>query len=320
MVNVLITGAAGFMGSHLAETFLAGGHRVVGLDNFDPYYDREIKERNLTHLRNTESFELVEGDIRNADDVRETFEKAKPDYVLHWAAKAGVRPSLQQPAAYAAVNVEGTVNILEACRNFDVEKLIFASSSSVYGADTPLPFSETADIRHPISPYAATKVASEAVCYTYHHLYDLPVICLRLFTVFGPRQRPDLAINKFVRLMFFGEPLPLYGDGSSTRDYTYVEDVVRAVFQAIEADIAFEIINIGSGSPVTLADLVSLLETVSGVEAKVQHLPDQPGDVPHTYADITRARDLLDWEPQVGHEEGLKAFVEWFKNQPQFDS
>lgn len=320
MADTLITGAAGFMGSHLAEALIDWGQTVLGIDNFDPYYPRQIKERNLAQLRGNESFSLIEGDIRNADDIWAAFEQASPRYVLHWAAKAGVRPSLKRPAEYCAVNVDGTTNILEACRSFDVEKVIFASSSSVYGEANPVPFSEDADITRPVSPYAATKVGAEAMCHTFHHIYGLPVVCLRLFTVFGPRQRPDLAINKFVRLLFAGETLPLYGDGSTTRDYTYVADVVSAVLKAIDADLGFEIINIGSGHPVSLLKLVELLEKATGKTADVRHLPDQPGDVPDTFADTTRARELLDWRPQVDIQQGLNNFVQWFKQQPQFEA
>ncbi len=316
MATVLITGSAGFMGSHLAEAMLAAGHRVVGLDNFDPYYDPQIKRRNLARLLESEAFALIEGDIRDAEVVNHLFADTGPDWVLHWAAKAGVRPSLQMPAEYAAVNVEGTTNILEAARSHMPVKVVFASSSSVYGAENPLPFREDADVSRPISPYAATKVASEALCHSFHHLYDLPVMCLRLFTVYGPRQRPDLAINKFVRLMSKRQPIPLYGDGSTTRDYTYIDDVIAAVMKAVELDFGFEIVNIGSNRPVRLSDLVTALEQVMGVKAAIEYLPQQAGDVPHTLADISRARQLLDWEPQVSLQQGLSSFLDWMAKQP----
>ena len=315
MATVLITGSAGFMGSHLAEAMLSAGHRVVGLDNFDPYYDRQIKMRNSAALLQSDAFTLIEGDIRDAEVVNRLFADAGPDWVLHWAAKAGVRPSLQVPAEYAAVNVEGTTNILEAARSHMPVKVIFASSSSVYGVDNPLPFREDADVSRPISPYAATKVASEALCHTFHHLYNLPVMCLRLFTVYGPRQRPDLAINKFVRLMSEGQPIPLYGDGSTTRDYTYIDDVLAAVMRAVELGFEFEIVNIGSNRPVSLTDLVAALEQAMGVEAGIEHLPQQAGDVPHTLADINRAKQLLDWEPKVSLQEGLSNFLDWTAKQ-----
>ncbi len=305
------------MGSHLSEAALRAGFGVVGLDNFDPYYPREVKVRNISGLLGNEAFRLIEGDIRDAAAVREAFAEAEPEWVLHWAAKAGVRPSLQEPAEYAATNVEGTVNILEAARDHMPVKLIFASSSSVYGAANPLPFSEDADINRPISPYAATKVAGEALCHTFHHLYGLPVLCLRLFTVYGPRQRPDLAINKFVRLMSENRPIPLYGDGSNSRDYTYIDDVVAAVLRALETEFGFEILNIGSGRPLSLKGLVATLEQVMGTKARVEQLPAQAGDVPHTFADIGRARRLLGWEPATSLEAGLKSFVEWFAQQPK---
>ncbi len=317
MASVLITGSAGFMGSHLAEVLVAGGHRVVGLDNFDPYYSRETKERNIAGLVERGSFSLVEGDIRDADTVAVAMGEAQPDFILHWAAKAGVRPSLEIPAEYAAVNVEGTANILEAAREHMPLKIIFASSSSVYGVHNSLPFSEQADISRPISPYAATKVAGEALCHSFYHNSGLPVMCLRLFTVYGPRQRPDLAINKFIRLMSEHKPLPLFGDGSSSRDYTYIDDVVAAVKSAMEQDFGFEIVNIGSGRPVRLHELVEILERVMGMQADIERLPEQVGDMPHTFADIARAGELLEWKPQVALEDGLRTFVDWMANQPQ---
>lgn len=317
MASVLITGSAGFMGSHLAEVLVAAGHRVVGLDNFDPYYPRATKEHNIAGLLQSGGCSFVEGDIRDADTVNRVMGETQPDFILHWAAKAGVRPSLEIPAEYAAVNVEGTANILQAARDHMPLKIIFASSSSVYGVHNSLPFSEQADISRPISPYAATKIAGEALCHSFHHVCGLPIMCLRLFTVYGPRQRPDLAINKFVRLMSEHKPLPLFGDGSTSRDYTYIDDVVAAVTSAMQQDFGFEIVNIGSGRPVCLYELVEALERVVGMRADIERLPEQVGDMPHTFADIARARELLDWEPRVALEDGLRSFVEWMKNQPE---
>ncbi len=315
MASVLITGSAGFMGSHLAEVLVSAGHRVVGLDNFDPYYPRETKERNIAGLLQSGSFSLVEADIRDADAVNSVMAEAQPDFILHWAAKAGVRPSLENPAQYAAVNVEGTANILQAARDHMPLKIVFASSSSVYGVHNSLPFSEQADISRPISPYAATKVAGEALCHSFHHNYGLPVMCLRLFTVYGPRQRPDLAINKFARLMSQHKPLPLFGDGSASRDYTHIDDVLAAVTSAMEQDFGFEIVNIGSGRPVRLHELVEALERVMGMKAEIERLPKQVGDMPHTSADIARAGELLDWHPRVALDDGLRSFVNWIANQ-----
>ncbi len=315
MASVLITGSAGFMGSHLAEVLVSAGHRVVGLDNFDPYYPRETKERNIAGLLQSGSFSLVEADIRDADAVNSVMAEAQPDFILHWAAKAGVRPSLENPAQYAAVNVEGTANILQAARHHMPLKIVFASSSSVYGVHNSLPFSEQADISRPISPYAATKVAGEALCHSFHHNYGLPIMCLRLLTVYGPRQRPDLAINKFARLMSQHKPLPLFGDGSASRDYTHIDDVLAAVTSAMEQDFGFEIVNIGSGRPVRLHELVEALERVMGMKADIERLPKQVGDMPHTSADIARAGELLDWHPRVALDDGLRSFVNWIANQ-----
>lgn len=313
MATILITGAAGFMGSHLSEAMIKNGHQVVGIDNFDAYYPRPLKEHNLRDVLQCDAFTLIEGDIRNTGLMDELVRTHRPEVILHWAAKAGVRPSIEKPADYASVNVEGTAAVLQAASQFPATKIIFASSSSIYGAANPLPFVEQADVSRPISPYAATKIACEALCHSFHHLYGLPIICLRLFTVYGPRQRPDLAINKFARLISEDQPIPLFGDGCSTRDYTYVDDVVDAVSRAVSADFKFEIVNIGSGNPISLADLVTELQNAMGSEATIDWQPDQPGDVPHTHADITRANQILGWQPQMTIAEGLKRFTQWYK-------
>ncbi len=311
--TILVTGAAGFIGSHLSEALVDRGDRVIGLDNFDPYYDPAIKRENVAELLDSELFELIEGDIRDAETVGEAFNRHALNGVIHLAARAGVRPSIADPLDYVTTNVEGTVALLEAARVHDVERFIFGSSSSVYGAANQVPFSEDQRIDRPISPYAATKVAGEAHCYTHHHLYDLPIVVLRFFTVYGPRQRPDLAINKFVRLLEGGEPIPQYGDGSSSRDYTYVDDIVRGILAAYDSKLQWEIINLGSSSPIRLDEMIQAVADAVGVEPEIHVMEDQPGDVPRTYASVDRAGSLLDWSPQWTLAEGLEEFVRWYR-------
>jgi len=313
MTSVLITGAAGFIGSHASEEFARHGWRVTGLDNFDPYYPRPEKEANLSEMLPEARERFHEADIRDQDRVGEILEHNEVSVVVHLAAKAGVRPSIQAPGDYMDVNVRGTVSVLEAARRCGVQRFIFASSSSVYGSGNDLPFHEDQPIATPLSPYAASKIAGEAICYTYHHLYGLPITCLRFFTVFGPRQRPDLAINKFVRLVFAGEKIPRYGDGSSSRDYTFVGDVVRGVRLAAERDLGFSIINLGNSRPLTLSELIAAVERVTDRPAAIEQLPPQPGDMVHTYADVTRAHELLGWQPTTPFDDGLAAFVEWWR-------
>lgn len=312
--TILVTGAAGFIGSHVGEALVARGDRVIGLDNFDPYYDPAIKRRNLAELIACDRFSLLEGDIRDPAAVEEAFTAARPiTGVIHLAARAGVRPSIEQPLEYASTNVDGTVNLLEAARRHEVARFIFGSSSSVYGAANTVPFSEDQRIDRPISPYAATKVAGEALCYTWHHLHALPMVLLRFFTVYGPRQRPDLAISKFVRLLEAGEPIPQFGDGSSSRDYTYVADIARGVLAALDSNFDFEIINLGSSSPIRLDEMIEAVGEAVGVEPVVNVLDNQPGDVPRTYADVGRAKRLLGWEPRWTLAEGLREFVAWHR-------
>ncbi len=316
MARVLITGCAGFMGSHLAERLVARGDTVIGIDNFDDFYPRPVKEANLAGLQAGERFRLIELDIRDGDAVGAVFDEAPVDWVLHWAAKAGVPPSLKEPNEYVAVNVEGTVNVLEAARQHEGARVIFASSSSVYGVRNPLPYREDADISRPLSPYAATKVAGEALCHCYHHLYGLPIMCLRLFNVYGPRQRPDLAMNLFAHRMARNETITLFGDGSTSRDYTYVDDVVDAVLAAMGVDFGFEILNIGSGRPIRLDDMVKALEAAMGVHATLDRKPERAGDMVHTFADTARARQLLGWQPRWTIEDGLRSFLDWMRTQP----
>ncbi|MFO8008836.1 MAG: GDP-mannose 4,6-dehydratase, partial [Candidatus Brocadiia bacterium] len=278
-------------------------------------YDPAVKRANIAGALATGQVELVEGDIRHEETCRHIIERHSVRSVIHLAARAGVRPSIEQPDLYEDVNCRGTINLLEACcrPESSVEKFLFGSSSSVYGGNRKVPFSEDDPVGRPISPYAATKRAGELLCHVYHHLHGLPVVCLRFFTVYGPRQRPDLAIHKFTRLIESGEPIPVYGDGTSRRDYTYCADIVNGVMAALERPLEFEIINLGNSEPVELSRLIELLEEALGREAQVNRLPDQPGDMPATYADINRARELLDYEPRFPIRQGLARFVEWFR-------
>lgn len=313
---ILVTGAAGFIGSHLSERMLARGEEVVGLDNFDVFYPRSEKERNLDQARQHEAFTLVEGDIRDAgllgrlsDDI---------DAVIHLAALAGVRPSIREPARYNAVNVEGTVTLLEWARSRKIQDVVFASSSSVYGNNENVPFAEDDPVDHPISPYAATKKAGELICHTYHHLFGMDVACLRFFTVYGPRQRPDLAIHKFARLLAAGEPIPMFGDGTTQRDYTYIDDILDGVEGALrfvrEGDgDRYEVINLGESRTVGLREMIRVIGQAMGVEPAIRQLPMQPGDVERTYADVSKARRLLGYEPRMRFEEGVDRFLEWFQ-------
>ena len=318
MAGYLVTGGAGFIGSHVAEALIARGDRVVILDNFDPYYPRELKERNLQALPSSDLCSFVEGDIRDAERVSSLLDDLRPEVVIHLAAKAGVRPSLETPVEYMDANVRGTVQLLECARQHGVRKFVFASSSSVYGSTNKVPFSEAEPVSTPLSPYAASKIAGEACCHSYHHIYGIPIISLRFFTVYGPRQRPDLAINKFVRLIREGKPIPMFGDGSSERDYTFISDVVRAVLLAADYELQYDVINIGGSSPISLRGLIETLEQVMGRRAAIEQLPAQPGDMPRTFADISRARDVLGWAPSVPLVDGLRRFVEWYRGTRTF--
>ena len=313
--RILVTGAAGFIGSHSCEALLAQGWEVVGLDNFDPFYDRAIKEQSLESLRRHPRFSFVEGDIRDGAVVARCLQGT--DAVVHLAARAGVRPSLEDPGLYASVNVVGTAQILEACHRGGVRRVVFGSSSSVYGDDTPVPFAESAIAVRPISPYAATKRAGELLCETFSHLYGLRVAALRFFTVYGPRQRPDLAIHKFTRLISEGQPIDQYGDGSAERDHTHISDIVHGVLGAVAwtepAEPACDLFNLGESRTVRLDELVSLIGNALGREPNVRRLPTQPGDVRRTCADIAKARSVLGYAPQVRIEDGINEFVTWFR-------
>jgi UDP-glucuronate 4-epimerase len=310
---VLVTGGAGFIGSHVTDRLVARGDRVVCFDNFDGFYSRDVKQANLAGARQSGLLDMVDGDIRDADLCRDVLSRFAVDAVIHLAARAGVRPSIESPAAYEEVNCLGTINLLEAMREAGVGRLVFGSSSSVYGTNAKVPFSEDDPVTQPISPYAATKRAGELMCHVYHHLYGVSVACLRFFTVYGPRQRPDLAIHKFARLIAEGRPIPVYGDGSARRDYTYCTDIVDGVVAALDADLGYEILNLGNGHPVELRALIALIEEHMGTAAIIERLPDQPGDVPITYADISKATRLLGYGPNYPIGQGIAEFVQWLK-------
>ncbi len=318
--RVLLTGGAGFIGSHLGQALLAAGARLTVVDNLNDFYAPAWKHANLADLRRCGDLEFYPVDICNLEALRGVFSQAEPQVVIHLAAYAGVRPSIQRPRLYEQVNVAGTVNILELCREFRTAKLLFGSSSSVYGATSRAPFSEDQVELRPISPYAATKLAGEMLAYTYAHLYGLATVCLRFFTVYGPCQRPDLAIHKFTALIEAGLPVPVFGDGTTGRDYTYVDDIVAGVMAAADfvprgnAGVPFEIFNLGNSHPVTLSELLDLLEQVTGRRVIRQTQPLQPGDVPLTWADISRSSSLLGYRPATPLEEGLKKFVQWYRS------
>jgi len=319
-MRILVTGAAGFIGSHLAERLVARGDEVVGLDNFDPFYARATKEANLAALASSKRFTLVEGDLRAPGDLERAFASSTPpDAVVHLAALAGVRPSLADPARYADVNVLGTVRLVEAARARGVRRFVFASSSSVYGADSTPPFKESDPCVRPLSPYAATKRAGELGLSAAHHLYGLDVTCLRFFTVYGPRQRPDLAIHKFARLILAGRPIELYGDGGTSRDYTWIDDILDGVVASLDETgrgaPAFRVYNLGGSRTTTLLRLVELISDALGKKPVIEWKPEQPGDMKHTHADVSLAGEALGYAPRVPIEEGIARFAAWVKAQ-----
>lgn len=314
--TVLVTGAAGFIGSHLCERLIALGCRVVGLDNFSDFYAREIKESHLKEsLLESPGFELFEEDICNRSAVNKIVKKYRPDSIIHLAAMAGVRPSIENPSLYAKVNVSGTINLLDAAVEQKVSRFVFASSSSVYGNNEKVPFAEDDRVDHPISPYAATKKAGELICHAYSHLHQLPITCLRFFTAYGPRQRPDLAISKFFRLIAADQPIPVFGDGTTSRDYTYVGDIVEGVCAAWRLKKGFHIYNLGGNQPISLSDLIAAVENTIQKTAKIERLPMQPGDVQRTYADLTHSQEALDYRPKTSLKEGLARQWEWIQSQ-----
>jgi UDP-glucuronate 4-epimerase len=316
--RILLTGGAGFVGSHLAEALLHRRHQLFIVDNLDNFYSPGRKRANLEEIRKVGDYEFFEVDICDGQCLREIFENTRPNIIVHLAARAGVRPSIEHPQLYERVNVAGTLNLLELAREFSVGRFIFGSSSSVYGATAKVPFCEEDSQLRPISPYAATKLAGELTCYTYAHLYSITTICLRFFTVYGPRQRPDLAIHKFTALLEAGKPLPVFGNGSMSRDYTYVDDIVGGIlavleYQPVTQGAPFDIFNLGNSHPVTLGELIEFLESATNRKAIRDQKSLQPGDVPRTWASLDKSSRLLGYRPQTHFEEGLKRFVAWYR-------
>lgn len=312
-MRVLITGGAGFIAYHLAMALMQKQAEISLLDNFNDFYDPEIKRRNVRDLQSRGQAPMHIVDILDRDRLRQVFKETRPDAIVHLAAWAGVRPSLEKPELYSSVNITGTVNLLELAKEFATRCFIFGSSSSVYGGNTKVPFAEEDPVDKPVSPYAATKRAGELLCHTYAHNYSMHITCLRFFTVYGPRQRPEMAIHKFAQLMTEGKEIPIYGAGDSRRDYTYVEDIVSGVLGAIEVNPRYEIINLGESQTIALMEVVEQLENALGQKAKLRFLPNQPGDMEITYADITRARRLIGYNPQKPFKEGIRLFADWFK-------
>lgn len=317
MRSILITGGAGFIGSHLVDRLMSEGDwRITVVDDLNDFYDPSIKRANIESHLSRPNFRLIEADIRDFYSLHEVFNEEKFDCIVHLAARAGVRPSLTEPRLYVETNINGTMNLLELAREHAIKQFVFGSSSSVYGENKKVPFSEHDPIFNPISPYAATKAAGELICHTYSHLHDMRIVCLRFFTVYGARQRPDLAIHKFAKLINAGKPIPVFGDGTTRRDYTYVDDIIQGVRAAIDYDQSkYEVINLGESRTVQLRELILLIENELGKRAEIDRQPTQPGDVPQTYADISKARQLLNYNPQTQIEDGITKFVDWFKSQ-----
>jgi len=316
-MNFLVTGGAGFIGSNLCEKLVQLGHSVWAFDELNDFYSPERKHRNLAELEALEQFTFVKGDIRDAQALEELFGSVHFDQVIHLAARAGVRPSLADPVLYQDVNVIGTTRVLEAAKNRKIRKVTIASSSSVYGVNSKAPFSESDPIFHPISPYAASKLACEALGHVYHHVHQMDIAMLRFFTVYGPRQRPDLAIHKFAARIEKGLPIPVFGDGSTARDYTYVTDTLEGIIACTQKELGYEIFNLGENQCVKLDELIALLEENLGRKAIIERLPNQPGDVPLTFADISKAERVLGYHPKVKIREGIAKFVEWFQKDKQ---
>jgi len=318
-MNILITGAAGFIGSHLCERCLESGHNIIALDNFNDYYAPSIKRKNIEKsLSYTAEYRLLEGDIRDKDFLQDIFAEQQIDLIVHLAAMAGVRPSIEKPELYYEINVMGTLNLLERCREAGIKKFVFASSSSVYGNNTKVPFEENDPVDHPISPYAASKKAGELICHTFHHLYDMSVACLRFFTVYGPRQRPDLAIIKFANLMKNGDPIPVFGDLNSSRDYTYIDDIIDGTVKAIDfvdKENCYDIFNLGESDTITLSRVIETLEENMNLKARIEKYPSQKGDVWQTYASLDKSKALLGYNPVTKFDEGIRRFINWFKEE-----
>ena len=311
---ILVTGGAGFIGSHLCEALLKQNHRVICYDNFDNFYDSRIKEQNILSCVSHPNYKLIQNDILDYSVLNNVFRSNNIDLVIHLAARAGVRSSIQDPMLYQKVNIEGTMNILEALREFSVKKLILASSSSVYGNNKKVPYAEIDNVDCAISPYAATKKACEVIAYTYHHLYQIDTFCLRFFTVYGPRQRPEMAIHCFTKSIYEGDSINLYGDGTSKRDYTYIDDIVTGITQCMNRLKGYEILNLGESKTTSLIDLVRMIERAVGKKAQINWLPQQPGDVAMTFANIVKAKELIGYNPKTTVENGIMKFTDWFIN------
>lgn len=313
-MRVLITGGAGFIAHHLATALLKRRQKVVALDNFNDFYDPELKWQNVRDLESMGMGAVNRVDILDREGLHQVFEREKPDAVVHLAAWAGVRPSLEKPSLYSDVNVTGTVNMLEMAKEHSVRCFVFGSSSSVYGGNSKVPFCEADPVDRPVSPYAATKKAGELLCHTYAHNFSMNITCLRFFTVYGPRQRPEMAIHKFARLIAEEKEVPIFGKGDSRRDYTYVEDIVSGILAALEVNPRFEILNLGESQTISLVEMVQHLQEALGVKARLRFLPDQPGDMQITFADISRARQILGYNPKTPFGEGIRLFANWFKS------
>lgn len=307
---ILVTGGAGFIGSHFVKRLLQDNEEVCIIDNFNNFYDPSIKRKNVSEFK--DKVTLYEADIRNYDEMKKIFSSHKFKAVIHLAAMAGVRPSIADPKLYSEVNIDGTINLLDLCKDNGIKDVVFASSSSVYGNNKKVPFSEADNVDHPISPYAATKKAGELICYNYHHLYDMNISCLRFFTVYGPSQRPEMAIHKFTRLIYEGSKVDMYGDGSTSRDYTYVDDIIDGVYKTYKNLKGYNIYNLGESETTTLKDLINKISTALNKEPNINQMPLQPGDVTITYADVTKAKSELGYAPKTKIEEGIKKFVSWF--------
>ncbi len=315
METVLVTGGAGFIGSHVCERLLHDGHQVVCVDDFNDYYDPAAKERNVSAFVGNKAFSLHRSDIRDRNAMEKILQAHQCTRIIHLAARAGVRPSLDNPALYADVNINGTLNLLELAKAYKVKGVVFASSSSVYGLNKKVPFSEDDDVTSQISPYGVSKRADELYCHAYHELYGIPITCLRFFTVYGPRGRPDMAPYKFTKLIDEGKRIEMFGDGASWRDYTYVADIVEGIIAAMKKNCPFEIINLGNSNPIALKEFITLIEEKLGKKAAIKRLPPQPGDLPETYADVRKAERLLNFRPKVGVKEGMGRFIDWYLEQ-----
>ncbi len=316
-MNILITGGAGFIGSHLCEKLIDLNHKIICIDNFNNYYNPKIKENNLKNIIDNKNFTLYRLDILNKEKINEIFSSQKINIIIHLAARAGVRSSLSNALLYEAVNVQGTINLLEACKDYGIKKFIFASSSSVYGDNKKVPFSEDDNVGNPVSPYAATKKSGKLICYTYHYLYDISILCFRIFTVYCPRKRPEMAIHKFTRHILEEKPIEVYGNGTSSRDYTYIDDIISGIISSLDKINGYEIINLGNSKPINLLKLINLIEKAISCKAVIKYADAQPGDVFTTYADIRKAKKMLKYQPETSIEEGIENFIKWYKKKEE---